>query len=236
MKKYMILFSIIAGCSTADSTNEFVDLETNTADHSDQVKSDVHIVGYAPNGLPIVEAEVFPFPEVENTQTFQKASIEPFVCYDEQFQNCRRPRSSWVNTDFRPSQSHTIWNHGEAGEVVSKFMIYNQRNQWYTVQSHYQGVGAVGWWIEYPVGTACRPTDSYNPTNCTFYVCITTGTPNPRCISTSILRGSTFAFNGESWSPYETVTFEFVVQAHGGSLPITSTFEQLLVSHTDITL
>jgi hypothetical protein len=191
------------------------------------------IIGYAPNGLPVVDAEVFPFPDARPGPD-DKASIEPFVCYDEQWQNCRKPRSSWVNTDFRPSQAHTIWSHGEPGEVVSRFMVYNQRNQWYTIQSNYQGVGAVGWWIEYPLGSACRPTDTYNPTNCTFFVCMVSGTPWPRCVSSSVLRGSTFAFNGESWSPYETVEFQFVVQAHGGALPITSTFEQLLVGHSSI--
>jgi hypothetical protein len=195
-------------------------------------EKDNGVIAYAPNGLPIVEAEVLPY--VEPPSQEDKASIEPFVCTDELGANCRKPRGSWTSTDLRPSQKHTFWGTGSSNYIYSKYEVRNIRNQWYTIQSH-PAVGGLNWWFEFPLGHSCRLDDSYNPQNCTWDICLVSGTPWPRCISTNVVRGSTFAFNGESWSPYETLQFEVFMTAWGGWTPATANFEQLIISHNDIT-
>lgn len=216
--KRAIVILVLAGCA-AEPVNE-------------ERAGERKVVERAPNGLPIVQTEVLPFPEHEvRSAPPGKASIEPFVCTDENGGNCRRPRSSWTTTDIRPSQKHTIWGIGDNnGYAYARYRVRNQRSQTYWFESH-PSTGSFGWWFEYPPGSACND-GTYNPQNCKWDICLLEA---GFCITTHVLRGSTFAFHSQSWSPYETMTFEVFHTAYGGPIPMTATFEQILLLHNDIT-
>lgn len=205
---------------------------TAPIDDDIEVVHEPRVLERAPNGLPIVDAPVFAFTAPDRVVSSEKASIEPFICTDEHGMTCRKPRSSWVNTDLRPWSNHTFYSTGEDG-IGAVYSVRNIRNQWYTLQSDPAG-GSVNWWFEFPLGSACN-NGTYGPQNCTWHICLIEGTPQPRCITTNLFRGATQAFNGESWSPYETLRFEVWMAAWGGPIPMQANFEQIILTHNDIT-
>jgi hypothetical protein len=171
-----------------------------THESGEQSPDESRIVGYAPNGLPVVDGETMAFDESAVSERSQAITTEPFFGVDEYGWGVAPWRQN--NCLFRASASQSTnfgTQYGDPGEGTTRFQIQNRhvaRALWQNSSS-----GALNWWIHFPAGSPC------NEGRCTIYVCIEAGTQWPRCVSTHDPRGATQEFDGDPWPANGWKTF-----------------------------
>lgn len=193
------------------------------------------VIGTAPNGLPVVDAETMAFDDgVEVSEQTQAVTTEPFWGYDEWSQGF----AMWRQNDclFRVTASHTTTfgsQYGEAGEDSSWFNVQNRHvNRALAVQP---ASGALNWVVQFPSGSPCNTVG-----RCTFFICIVEGTAWPRCVSSGDRRGATQEFDGDPWPAFGWKKFQMYYQAANGPGFPTTTLgqsalgENLYIAHTCI--